>query len=71
MPLPKSRKKLLSLFSVIKNESLQRIISEVISVENEYRSSSSTNFPRRKIEDIIDAEANLVELRRREGDKKK
>jgi hypothetical protein len=71
MPLPKSRKKLLSLFSEIKNESLQRIISEVISVENEYRSSSSSNFPRRKIEDVIDAEANLVELKRREGEKKK
>ena len=70
MPLPKSRKKLLSLFSKIKNESLKRIISEVISVENEYRSSSSTNFPRRKIEEIIDAEANLVELKRREGGKK-
>ena len=71
MPLPKSRKKLLSLFSEIKNESLQRIISEVISVENEYRSSSSVNFPRRKIEDVIDAEANLIELKHKEGGKKK
>lgn len=69
MPLPKSRTKILKLFNQIKDESLKRIISEVISIENEYRSSSSINFPRRKIEDIIDSEANLLELRRREGGK--
>jgi len=71
MPLSKSRTKLLKLFSQIKDESLKRIISEVISIENEYRSSSSLNFPRRKIEDVIDTEANLVELKRKEGGKTK
>lgn len=70
MPLSKSRTKLLKLFSQIKDESLKRIISEVISIENEYR-SSSLNFPRRKIEDVIDTEANLVELKRKEGGKTK
>jgi len=70
MPLPKS-KKLLKLFSQIKDESIKVIISEVISVENEYRYSSSTNFPRRKIEDIIDDEANLIEQKRKDGETSK
>ena len=71
MPLPKSRKKLLSLFSQIKDESLKKIISEVVSIENEYRYSSSVNFPRRKIEDVIDAEANYIESQKKEGGKLK
>jgi hypothetical protein len=71
MPLSKSRTKLLKLFSNIKDESIKNIISAVISIENEYRSSSSGNFPRRKIEDIIDSEANLLELKRKEGGKVK
>lgn len=76
MPLPKSRKKLLNLFSQIKDESIKRIIAEVISVENEYRFSSSANFPRRKIEDAIDAEANFIEanpvgLNEKNGGKRK
>jgi hypothetical protein len=66
MPLPKSRKKLLNLFSQIKDESVKRIISEVIGIENEYRSSSAVNFPRKRVEDIIDSEARLIELKRRE-----
>jgi hypothetical protein len=76
MPLPKSRKKLLSLFSQIKDESVKRIIAEVISIENEYRFSSSGNFPRRKIEDVIDAEAKYIETnvtgtKKKEGGKQK
>ena len=71
MPLPKSRRKLLNLFSKIKDESIRRIISDVISIENEYRFSSSVNFPRRKIEDVIDAEARLVESQRKEEEKPK
>ena len=71
MPLPKSRNKLLDLFSQIKDESIKRIISEVIGLESEYRFSSGGNFPRRKIDDIIDAEANLMELRQKEGGKRK
>ena len=59
--MPKSRTKLLKLFSKIKDESIKRIIADVISVENEYRSSSAVNFPRKKIEDAIDAEARYLE----------
>jgi hypothetical protein len=70
MPLPKSRKKLLNLFSQIKDESVKRIIAEVISIENEYRFSSSANFPRRKIEDAIDIEANYIEANPVEPKKK-
>lgn len=71
MPLPKSRKKLLNLFLQIKDESIRNIISEVISIEHEYRSSSSVNFPRRKIEDVIDKEAGLIELKQKnEGNSK-
>ena len=71
MPLPKSRKKLLNLFTQIKDESIRNIISEVIDVEQEFRSSSSVNFPRRKIEDIVDKEAALIELKRINGGKSK
>lgn len=67
MPLPKSRTKLLKLFSKIKDESIKRIISEVINIENEYRSSSAVNFPRKKIEDVIDAEAHFLEIERQKG----
>ena len=68
MPLPKSRKKLISLFTSIKDESIKKIISDVIALEHEYRSSSAVNFPRKRVEDIIDSEARLIELRRREGE---
>lgn len=70
MPLPKS-KKLLKLFSQIDDESIKEIIAQVISVENEFRYSSATNFSRRKIEDIIDDEANLIEKKRKEGGESK
>jgi hypothetical protein len=69
MPLPKSRKKLLSLFSEVIDDSIKGIISEVISLESDYRSSSAINFPRKKVEDIIDSEARLIELKRKEGGK--
>lgn len=70
MPLPKSRKKLLNLFLSIKDESIRKIISDVIALEYEHRSSSSMNFPRKKLEDIIDSEARLIELRlKKEGGK--
>lgn len=59
MPLPKTRNKLRKLFNQITDESLRIIISEVVSIEQEYRSSSK--FPIRKIEDIIDKEANHLE----------
>ena len=62
MPLPKSRKKLIQLFASIKDESIRKIISDVISLEYEKRSSSSVNFPRKKLEDIIDTEARLIEF---------
>lgn len=68
MPLPKSRKKLLNLFSQIEDESIRRIISEVISLESEHRSLSAINFPRRKVEDIIDSEARFIESKRGEGE---
>lgn len=60
MPLPKSRTKLLKLFVKIKDESVRRVISDVINIENEHRSSTIFNF-RKKIEEIIDAEANYLE----------
>ena len=50
MPLPKSRTKLLKLFGSIKDQTIKRIIAEVINVEHEYRSSSAVNFPRKRIE---------------------
>ncbi|HCS39423.1 MAG TPA: hypothetical protein DIW44_07560 [Anaerolineaceae bacterium] len=61
MPLPSHRKKIINLFSKIENDSLRTIISEVISLENEQR--SSPNFPIRKVEAIVDGEASLLELR--------
>ena len=67
MPLPKSRTKLLKLFGTVKDETIRRIIAEVINVENEYRSSSAVNFPRKRIEDIIDREANYLDLQRSKG----
>jgi len=70
MPLSKSRKKLIQLFSSIKDESIRKIISDVISLEYEYRSSSSVNFPRKKLEDIIDSEARLIELRQKKEEGK-
>lgn len=62
MPLPKYRQKISKLFFQVEDESLRTIISEVISLENEYRTTS--NFPIRKIEAIIDNEAKLIELRK-------
>lgn len=62
MPLPKSRKKLIQLFTSIKDESIRKIISDVVALEYEHRSSSAINFPRKKLEDIIDTEARLIEL---------
>lgn len=62
MPLPKSRKKLVQLFASIKEESIRKIISDVISLEYDHRSSSATSFPRKKLEDIIDTEARLIEF---------
>jgi hypothetical protein len=69
MPLPKSRKKLRNLFSKIKDESIKNIISEVIDIESESRSfdnhaseyRSSMKSPVKRIEEIIDNEANLIE----------
>ena len=66
MPLPRSRTKLIKLFSEITDDSLKTIISEVVSVENEYR--SSLRFPIKKIENIVDGEANLIELRQKKGE---
>lgn len=65
MPLPKSRKKIIKLFTQIKDDSLKTIISEVVGIENENR--SSLRFPIKKIEDIVDDEANLVEMKRKKG----
>lgn len=61
MPLQKTRKRLLDLFSQIENDSIKQIIVEVISLENEYRFSSAMYFPKKKIEDVIDAEARNIE----------
>jgi len=69
MPLPKSRKKLLNLFGKIKDDSIRNIISEVIDLENEYR--SSMKFPLKRVEDTIDNEANLIELNMTRKGKKK
>ena len=59
MPLPKYRNKLYKLFNQINDESLKFIISEVVTIEQEYR--SSTKFPIKKIEDVVDAEANRLD----------
>ena len=59
MPLPKYRNKLHKLFNQITDESLKFIISEVVTIEQEYR--SSTKFPIKKIEDVVDAEANRLD----------
>lgn len=69
MPLPKSRKKLLNLFLSIKDESIRNIISEVIALEYENRSNSSV--PRKKIEYIIDNEAQLIEMRNKKEKEKR
>ncbi len=66
MPLPKSRTKLLNLFSSIKDANLKIIISEVIDIENEYRSSRA--YPWAKVEGIIDKEANRIEMSYKEGE---
>ena len=65
MPLPKSRNKIIKLFTQIEDDSLRMIISEVIGIENENR--SSLKFPIKKIEDIVDGEANLIEIKRKKG----
>jgi hypothetical protein len=65
MPLPKSRTKMINLFKQIKNESLRVIISEVIGIENENRSSH--HFPIKKIENIVDDEAILIEQKTGKG----
>lgn len=67
MPLPRSRTKLLKLFSEIEDDSLKTIISEVVSLENEHR--SSLRAPIKKIENIVDSEANLIELRQKRGER--
>lgn len=67
MPLPRSRTKINKLFLQIKDESLRIIISDVVSLEHENR--SSLRFPTKKIEDIIDKEANLLEQRQKRGEK--
>lgn len=66
MPLPKYRRKIIDLFSQIPDESIRTIISEVIALENEYR--SSPNFPIRKVEGIVDGEANLIEMHEAQED---
>jgi hypothetical protein len=63
MPLPKYRRKLSALFHQISDEDLRNIISEVIDVE--YENRSLANFPHKRIEDIVDNNANLIEMRRR------
>jgi hypothetical protein len=65
MPLPKSRKKIIKLFSQIQDDSLKIIISEVIGIENENRASH--HFPIKKIENIVDDEAVLIEQKRGKG----
>ncbi len=68
MPLPKSRQKIINLFSQIQDDSLRTIVSEVVALENEYRPPS--NFPIRKVEAIIDNEAILVELNQNQEENK-
>ena len=65
MPLPKYRKKLIHLFTEISEEPLRRIISEVIDLE--YDNRSSHRFPVRKIQDIVDKEASFIEKNEKEG----
>ena len=66
MPLPKSRSKLIKLFSQIEDETLRIIIAEVVGLENENR--SSLRFPIKKVEAIVDREANLIEAREKSGE---
>ena len=65
MPLPKYRTKILKLFEHIKDPSIKEIISKTIDIEFDYRGSQ--HFPIRKIEDVVDAEARLIEKKRKEG----
>ncbi len=65
MPLPKYRTKILKLFEHIENPSIKEIISRTIDIEFDYRGSQ--HFPRGKIEDVVDAEARLIEKKRKEG----
>jgi hypothetical protein len=60
MPLPKSRTKLLNLFKKIKDEKIRFVISDVIGIENEFRSSN--RFPIKKIEDTVDNVSTLIEM---------
>jgi hypothetical protein len=65
MPLPKYRTKISKLFEHIKDPSIREIISKTIDIEFDYRGSQ--HFPIRKIEDVVDAEARLIEKKRKEG----
>jgi hypothetical protein len=68
MPLPKYRNKIAQLLFQIDDKSIRTIVSEVLSVEYEYRGSH--HFPNKKIEDAVDSEANLVELNAEKGNQK-
>jgi len=61
MPIPKTRTKLLNLFKKIQDENVRVIISKIVDLEDENRSSN--RFPNKKVEDIVDNEANLIELK--------
>jgi hypothetical protein len=65
MPLPKSRTKLLKLFEKIEDDTIRNIIANVISLENEYRSSLQTNTHIKKVISIIEKEADFLELSER------
>jgi hypothetical protein len=70
MPLPKYRNKIIQLFSSITDDSIRNIISEAIALEYDHRSSSKVNFDRKKLEDIVDREARLIEMeKKKEGGK--
>jgi hypothetical protein len=66
MPIPKYRTKITQLFSQIKDPSVKLIIAEVVSIE--YANRGSHHFPVKKIEDVVDSEANLIEIQKRKGE---
>ena len=65
MPLPKYRTKIIKLFEPIKDPAIKEIISKTIDIE--YENRGSQHFPMRKIDDVVDAEARLLEKNKGEG----
>lgn len=63
----RAQERLIRLFSKIEDEHIRDIIAEVVTVERDYRSSSQTNFPLKKIRDAVDRNARILSANIEEG----